>query len=133
MSTAVKSGEVNTKKATRSNLRAGKEYLASLNDGRRVFINGELVKNVAEHPATRGYASAVAAWYDAHHDKANEDVLTFVDDDGVRRPMMWMRQKDKEGLLKRRRYHDTLFRLIGHGMFGRLPDVNNGVVSDLYR
>ena len=30
-------------------------------------------------------------------------------------------------LRKRRQYHDTLFRLIGHSMFGRLPDVNNGV------
>jgi aromatic ring hydroxylase len=68
MSTAVKSAEV--KKAMQSNLRTGQEYLASLNDGRRVFINGELVKNVAEHPATRGYASAVSAWYDAHRDKA---------------------------------------------------------------
>ena len=127
MDTAVKSRDADVVKATRSKLRTGQEYLSALNDGRRVFMNGEMMENVAEHPATRGYARAVAAWYDAHCDKANEDVLTFVDESGTRRPMMWMRQKDKSELLKRRRYHDTLFRLIGRGMFGRLPDVNDGV------
>ena len=87
MDIAVKSRDVDARKATLSKLRTGQEYLAALNDGRRVFINGELVKNVAEHPATRGYAR-VAAWYDAHCDKANEDVLTFVDEGGTRRPIM---------------------------------------------
>ena len=127
MDIAVKPRDVDAGTGTQSKLRTGQEYLAALNDGRRVFVNGELLKNVAEHPATRGYARAVAAWYDAHCDKANEDVLTFVDEGGTRRPIMWMRQKNKAELLKRRRYHDTLFRLIGRGMFGRLPDVNNGV------
>jgi 4-hydroxyphenylacetate 3-monooxygenase len=34
-------------------LRTGAEYLKSLNDGRRVFLDGELVKDVTEHPALR--------------------------------------------------------------------------------
>ena len=127
MNVATTSHDIKASKQTRARLRTGSEYLAALNDGRRVFINGELVSNVAEHPLTRSYAHTVAAWYDAHCDKANEDILTFVDDDGVRRPMMWMRQKNKSELLKRRRYHDTLSRMIGRSMFGRLPDVNNGV------
>ena len=118
MDSAVKSRDADAKTVIQSNLRTGQEYLAALNDGRRVFVNGELVKNVADHPATCGYAKAVAAWYDAHCDEANEDVLTFVDQSGIRRPIMWMRQKNKAELLKRRRYHDTLFRLIGRGMFG---------------
>jgi aromatic ring hydroxylase len=125
MDTKVTSRE--TQQATQAKPRTAKEYLAALNDGRRVFVNGQLVKNVAEHPLTRDYARTIAAWYDAHHDEANKDVLTFVDEKGNRRPMMWMRQRNKSELLERQRYHDTLSRMFGYSMFGRLPDVNNGV------
>src|SRR5277367_5133611 len=103
MNITVTSHDIKTPDERRAKLRTGKEYLAALNDGRRVFVNGELVSNVAEHPMTRGYAHTVAAWYDAHFDKANQDVLNFIDDEGIRRPMMWMRQKNKSELLKRRR------------------------------
>ncbi|MGH7063337.1 MAG: 4-hydroxyphenylacetate 3-hydroxylase N-terminal domain-containing protein [Stellaceae bacterium] len=45
----------------------GKEYLASLDDGREVWIYGERVKNIAEHPAFRNSARMVARLYDALH------------------------------------------------------------------
>jgi hypothetical protein len=54
MDTAVRSRDAGGVKATRSKLRTGQEYLTALDDGRRVVMNGEVVKNVAEHPATRG-------------------------------------------------------------------------------
>jgi aromatic ring hydroxylase len=38
------------------NLRKGADYLAGLDDGRRVFIGGEAIENVATHPLTRDYA-----------------------------------------------------------------------------
>lgn len=110
-----------------SNMRTGAHYLRSLDDGRRVFVNGALVPNVATHPLTQAYARTIASWYDAHLDPANQDVFTFVDEHGVRRPMMWMRQRDKAELGRRRRYHDTVYRMFGRSMFGRMPDVNNGV------
>ena len=34
-------------------MRTGAEYLRSLNDGRHVFVDGERVKDVTEHPAFR--------------------------------------------------------------------------------
>ena len=34
-------------------VRTGEDYLNALNDGRRVYINGELVDNMATHPKTR--------------------------------------------------------------------------------
>ena len=51
--------------------------------------------------------------------------MTFVDESGERRAMMWLRQKDKEQLAWRRRYHDAIYRLFGAGYYGRLPEVNN--------
>src|SRR3990167_3673730 len=54
----------------------GKEYLESLNDGREVWIYGERVKNIAEHPAFRNSARMVARFYDSLHDPARRDGLT---------------------------------------------------------
>ncbi len=119
------------KQTAATNFRSGADYLAALNDGRRVVVNGELVDNVATHPLTRDYARAVAGSYDAHRDPANYDSMTFVDGGGVRRAMMWMRQGDKAGLVRRRLYHDRMYRLFGYSLFGRLPDVNNGVFLTL--
>lgn len=54
----------------------GEEYLASLDDGREVWIYGERVANVAEHPAFRNSARMIARMYDALHDPARKDILT---------------------------------------------------------
>jgi 4-hydroxyphenylacetate 3-monooxygenase len=39
--------------AVAASLRTGAEYLRSLRDGRQVFVDGEPVKDVTEHPALR--------------------------------------------------------------------------------
>lgn len=121
MSTSVK------QKQSGPGVRTGADYLDALDDGRRVYINGELIDNVATHPKTSGYANVVAQWYDAHRRPELEDVMTFVDESGERRAMMWLRQKDKEQLAWRRRYHDAIYRLFGAGYYGRLPEVNNSI------
>ncbi|MGB7255880.1 MAG: 4-hydroxyphenylacetate 3-hydroxylase N-terminal domain-containing protein, partial [Xanthobacteraceae bacterium] len=54
----------------------GAEFLESLRDGREIYIYGERVKDVTEHPAFRNSARSVALLYDALHDKATKDVLT---------------------------------------------------------
>src|SRR5207248_3499656 len=45
----------------------GKEFLDSLDDGREVWIYGERVKNIADHPAFRNTARMIARLYDALH------------------------------------------------------------------
>jgi 4-hydroxyphenylacetate 3-monooxygenase len=45
----------------------GKEFLDSLNDGREVWIYGERVNNITEHPAFRNTARMIARLYDALH------------------------------------------------------------------
>ncbi|GHT93744.1 pyoverdin chromophore biosynthetic protein pvcC [Betaproteobacteria bacterium] len=54
----------------------GAEYLKSLDDGREVWIYGERVKNITEHPAFRNSARMIARMYDALHDPARKDILT---------------------------------------------------------
>ncbi len=60
----------------------GAEYLASLRDGRDVYIYGERVEDVTTHPAFRNAARSVARLYDALHDPKTKDVLTWPTDTG---------------------------------------------------
>src|SRR5262252_2924293 len=60
----------------------GAEYLASLDDGREVYIYGERVAKVTEHPAFRNTARMVARLYDALHDPARRDRLLLPTDTG---------------------------------------------------
>lgn len=109
-------------------MRTGKEYLESLDDGRQVWVGNEKVDNVVTHPKTRDYAQRIAEFYDLHNREELQDVLTFVDDDGERRSMMWFQPRDKEGLQRKRLYHDTILRQMGGATVPRTPDVNNFIL-----
>jgi 4-hydroxyphenylacetate 3-monooxygenase len=58
-------------------MRTGSEYLRSLNDGRKVFFEGELVKDVTRHPAFRQAALSVANLFDIAADPAQRERMTF--------------------------------------------------------
>lgn len=60
----------------------GEEYLASLNDGREVYIYGEKIKNVVEHPALENTARSVARLYDELHRPESRDRLCGPTDTG---------------------------------------------------
>ena len=60
----------------------GEEYLASLRDGREVYIYGDRVEDVTSHPAFRNSAASVARIYDALHDPATKDKLCWPTDTG---------------------------------------------------
>src|SRR3977135_3937422 len=57
----------------------GKEFLASLDDGREVWIYGERVKNITAHPAFQNTARMLARLYDALHEdhRSGRNVLTM--------------------------------------------------------
>ena len=60
----------------------GAEYLASLRDGRDVYIYGERVDDVTTHPAFRNAARSIARLYDALHDAKTKELLTSPTDTG---------------------------------------------------
>lgn len=60
----------------------GAEYVESLRDGRRIFLNGEPVKDVTTHPAFHNPVRMTARLYDALHDPKTHDVLTAPLDSG---------------------------------------------------
>ena len=106
-------------------LRTGKQYLETLDDGRVVWVGDEKIDNIATHPKTRDYAKRIADFYDLHHRPDLTDIMTFVDDDGERRSMMWFRHANKEELRRKRRYLETVIRELDGGAAPRTPDVNN--------
>ena len=61
----------------------GAEYLESLRDGREVYIYGERVQDVTQHPAFRNTARMTARLFDALHDKErSKKLLLPADTDG---------------------------------------------------
>ena len=45
-------------------VRTGAQYIASLRDDRTVYVNGERVADVTEHPAFHGAVRSIAHLYD---------------------------------------------------------------------
>ncbi len=58
-------------------MRTGEAYLASLRDGRHVYADGELVKDVTAHPAFRQAAKSLAHLFDVAAAPENRDLMTY--------------------------------------------------------
>ena len=110
----------------------GAEYLASLNDGREVYIYGERVENVATHPAFRNSARTIARLYDALHDPKQKEVLTSPTDTGsggfTHRFFRAARSRDE--LIKQRDAIAGWARL-SYGWMGRSPDYKASLMNTL--
>jgi aromatic ring hydroxylase len=57
-------------------IKTGKQYIDSLRDGRRLFIDGKVVSDVTAYPPLQGVIGTIASLYDDQHDPALQDILT---------------------------------------------------------
>src|ERR1700750_573400 len=71
-----------TGSVTVARAQTGQEYLDSLRDDRTVYIYGERVKDVTQHPAFRNTARMVARLYDALHDEKRKHRLLLPTETG---------------------------------------------------
>lgn len=55
--------------------RTGAQYLDSIRDGRRVWINGERVADVTRHPMFKPVVDLRARWYDMQHEAKYRSIL----------------------------------------------------------
>ncbi|MGO2113259.1 MAG: 4-hydroxyphenylacetate 3-hydroxylase family protein [Pseudoclavibacter sp.] len=101
-------------------MRSGSEYRSSLNDGRRVVFDGQIVDDVAHHPAFAGVVETIATMYDVAADPANG---MQTEDPATGRPAncLWLPPRSAEDLRLRRAAHETWAR-VSHGWTGRSPD-----------
>jgi len=105
-----------------SDCKTGAEHLRSLQDGRTVYLDGELVKDVTEHKAFRNAVRSAAALYDYQARPENIEAMTFRPEGARRRVNRgWQMPKSYEEMVERRKALQTWAALSG-GFLGRSPD-----------
>jgi 4-hydroxyphenylacetate 3-monooxygenase len=115
---------------TRTAPLTGEEYLESLRDGRSVFIDGEKVADVTEHPAFRNSARSIARLYDALHDPAGPDVQRGSHRLGIATHRFFMPSYSAEELLEARDAIAAWARMT-YGFMGRTPDYKASFMATL--
>ncbi len=99
----------------------GAAHLASLRDGRAVFLEGQQVADVTTHPAFRNACAAAAAMYDFQARPENLERMTFADPEGHRVNRAWQLPTSYAELVQRREALVAWAELSG-GFLGRSPD-----------
>ncbi len=104
-------------------LRTGAQYLAALrNDGRRVFIDGEEVRDVTSHPAFAEPAKTIAGLFDIACNPANADLMTYASPtSGAPVNRIWQ-LPDSIDALNQRRAAIERWSEESLGYMGRTPD-----------
>lgn len=102
--------------------RTGAGHLASLRDGRAVYIDGETVADVTTHPAFRNAVHAAAALYDFQARPENLERMTFLPPGGTARvSRCWEMPRSYEELVRRREAL-VMWSETNYGFMGRSPD-----------
>lgn len=114
-------------------IKTGSQHIASLKDGRQVYINGELAGDVTVHPAFRRTIGAVAKLYDFQSRPENLDVMTFEvpDGEGARANRIWQLPGNYQDLVTRRRALEAWTELHA-GFLGRAPDHVASCLAGMY-
>lgn len=100
-------------------VRTSQEYLQALKDDRVIYINGEIVKDVATHPAFKGITNTIAGLYDLALDESNN--MIYQTEDGTLANKIYMIPKSREEL-KERRLAISKWSEATCGFVGRSPD-----------
>ena len=105
----------------------GARYIESLRDGREIWLHGEKVSDVTQHPAFRNVVATFAELYDLQHQAATREIMTYVDPDGVCGSVSYLPPASPDELLRRRR-NTEVWTERSFGMLGRLPDFCAGMI-----
>jgi 4-hydroxyphenylacetate 3-monooxygenase len=102
--------------------RTGAEHIASLKDGRTVYIDGQLVPDVTTHPAFRNAVQSAGALYDFQAKPENIELMTFTPEGASRRVnRAWQMPRSYEEMVLRRKALQAWAR-VHYGFMGRSPD-----------
>ncbi len=103
-------------------------YRERINDNRKVYLNGELVKDVTKHSAFSGAIHCVEEYYSLQNEKPEEH--SFVDTDGQRSSISLLIPRSIKDLERKRKAYKEIAD-ISYGMLGRTPDFINAAVATL--
>ena len=113
-------------------IRTGEQYRESIRDGRKVWIDGEQVKDVTAHPAFKPIVDIRARIYDMAHDPATGDLMSYQDaDSGERHAVGLKLPHTREDWEQKRRAVDAVMDDLG-GVVIRVGDETVGEMWSLY-
>ena len=101
--------------------RTGAQYIDGLKDGRTVYVNGERVADVTEHPAFRAAVRSIAQLYDLAASPEHRETMTFpspATGEPVNKCFLIPRTRDD---LAARRHAHRLWADATFGFMGRSP------------
>ncbi len=102
-------------------IKTGEQHIASLRDGREIYLDGELVTDVTTHPAYRGAVASIGRMFDFQSAPENRDLMTFETETGTLANRIWELPGSYDALVKRRKGLEAWTELHG-GFMGRAPD-----------
>lgn len=106
-------------------VRNGEQFLRGLQDGREIWLEGQRVADVTQHPRLRRMAQTLAGIYDLQHSPELQPQLTFASpSSGQPVALSYLIPETPDDLLRRRRALEIVA-AYSHGMLGRTPDYVN--------
>jgi 4-hydroxyphenylacetate 3-monooxygenase len=103
-------------------VKTGAEHIKSLQDGRTVYIDGELVADVTTHPAFRNAVASSASLYDFQARPENLELMTFTPEGSDRRVnRAWQMPGNYDEMVLRRKALQA-WSGVSYGFMGRSPD-----------
>jgi 4-hydroxyphenylacetate 3-monooxygenase len=110
-------------------LKSGDDHIASLRDGRAVFLHGRKVADVTSHPAYANAVKTIGGLYDfaAHQ----PELMGFATSSGERANRIWQLPGSYEELCQRRKALEAWSGLHA-GFMGRAPDHVASCISGMY-
>lgn len=113
-------------------LRTGDEYRESIRDGRKVYVDGEEVKDVTTHPMFKPIVDKRARIYDMAHEDSTQSVMTYAESKTGEMNAIGNRlPRTKEDWWDKRRAVDAVQREAG-GVVTRVGDETIGEMWSLF-
>ncbi len=104
-----------------ADVKTGAQHIASLRDGRSVYLDGALVADVTTHPAFRGAVQSAGMLYDYQARPENVERMTFDCGGGRRVSRAWQMPRSRDELVARREALSA-WSAQSCGFIGRSPD-----------
>ena len=108
--------------ASPSTMRTGAQYLRSLDDGRQIFLDGERIGKVVEHPAFREAARNMAKLFDIAAAPHMRERMTFPSPKTGAPVWRAYQIPRSHADLKARRLFSETWAEASFGLMGRTPD-----------
>jgi 4-hydroxyphenylacetate 3-monooxygenase len=112
-------------------IKTGEQHTASLRDGREIYLDGERIGDVTEHPAYRGAVASIGRMFDFQSAPENRELMTFETETGTRANRIWQLPASHEQLVARRAGLEAWTELHA-GFIGRAPDHVASCISGMF-